>query len=176
MCVPMESDSASGGVDQSLRSFTITLPELCEPGGDQSMLAAGDWIAQLRPHIADICSGASTWWDNVIQLVSQRYEQWLQANPLERAHITPPDSHVVSQGHTRLEQRVTNMLHKALPETIRAELVSTRLLHVSGIMFTVHKRYQPGGLAERSQTLLELTCCHPIRGSAKSSIVEAPLQ
>lgn len=107
-------DTNSGIADNALRSFTITLPELVEPGGEHSMLAAGHWIAQLRPHI---CSGAGLWWDRVIQLVSSQYDAWLQANPLERVHIEAPDPHVVGQGQVRLEQRVTNLLMKAVPTT-----------------------------------------------------------
>ena len=148
---------ATAQEDGSLKSVPITLPKLVEPTSKDAALAAGDWIAQLRPHIADVCAGAGQWWDQVISIVSSKYQDWLVAGPLERIHIQPPDAQTVSQGQFRLEQRVTNLLLSALPESIKSELVSNRQLHVSGILFTVYKRYQPGGIAERSQTLLALT-------------------
>lgn len=49
----------------------------------------------------------------------------------------------------------------ALPESLRQELVATRQLHVPSIMFSVFRKYQPGGLREKTQTLAELTNTKP---------------
>ena len=133
-----------GSTEETLRSVPITLPKLVDPSVKNASLEAGDWIAQIKPYVSDVAPGASAWWENLMRLVMERYNEWLQANPLERVYLTPPD-------------RVTTLLLGALPETLRTELVTTRQLTVSGAMFSVMKRYQPGGVAERSQTLMELT-------------------
>lgn len=175
--MPRMSPGGQGGgaggwdpdVGSQLKSVPITLPKLVEPSMPHSTLAAGDWVAQLRPHISDVCSGADKWWDACLQMVEAQYQRWLSAGPLDRIHIQAPDQWVVAQGQPRLEQRITTLLMSALPETIRQELVSNRLLHVAGALFTVFKRYQPGGLAERSQILIELTSTTPA-SSAEEAI------
>lgn len=140
-----------------LKSVPITLPKLAQ----HATLAAGDWIVQLRPYISDICTGADRWWDACLRMVEMRYQHWLAAGPLERIYVEPLSPEDVAQGQPRLEQRVTNLILQSLPECIKSELVSNRMLHVSGALFTVFKRYQPGGVAERSQILVELTKTTP---------------
>lgn len=151
-----------------MKSVPIVLPKLVEPGTAHSTLAAGDWVAQLKPHISDVCSGADKWWDRCLGMIEDQYQKWLAAGPLDRIHIQPPDQLAVAQGNFRLEQRVTTLILNALPESIRQELVSNRLLHVAGALFTVYKRYQPGGLAERSQILIELTSTTPANSAVEA--------
>ena len=146
-----------GSMEETLRSVPITLPKLVDPSVKNASLEAGDWIAQIKPYVSDVAPGAAAWWENLVRVVTERYNEWLQANPLKRVYLTPPDPLVASAGHARLDQRVTTLLLGAFPETLRTELVTTRQLTVSGAMFSVMKRYQPGGVAERSQTLMELT-------------------
>lgn len=70
-----------------MHNVPITLPKLVEPSVKNATLAAGDWLAQLKPHISDICHGADRWWDHVLQAVETRYHHWLQADPLTRLHV-----------------------------------------------------------------------------------------
>ena len=57
--------------------MTITLPKLPDLGGKNPGLEAGDWLAQIRPQIADISARAMQWWDNLLDLTMQKYQQWL---------------------------------------------------------------------------------------------------
>ena len=155
-------------LENSLKGVAVKLPKLTEPGGKNASLEAGDWLAQIRPYIADVGPGAERWWDTTTDMVMKRYGQWLEANPLERVHIKAPELDQGIPGSDRLNQRVTTLLLSAVPETIRSELVTTRQLSVTGVLFAILRRYQPGGLAEKTYTLSELT-----NTSAASSAAQA---
>ena len=90
-------------------------------------------------------------------MVSEAYMRWLNASPLDKLQVKAPSSEEIAQGKPRLEQRVTTLLLPTLPSTMKSDLVATRRLHVGGILFAVHKRYQPGGQAEKQATLSALT-------------------
>lgn len=132
-------------LEHSLKGVPVTLPKLTEPGGKNASLEAGDWLAQIRPYIADVGPGAERWWDTKTDMVMK----WLEANPLERVHIKAPELDQGIPGSDRLNQRVTTLFLSAVPETIRSELVTTRQLSVTGVLFAILRRYQPGGLAEK---------------------------
>ena len=144
-------------VEDSLRSFPITLPRLIEPSVQNAALQAGDWLTQVRPLIADTSTKAGTWWDQLLELTMRQYGKWLEANPLERLQISPPQESELPSGHERLEQRITNMLLAAVPTSIKDELIATRQLTPQGILFKVLRVYQPGGLGERASILSALT-------------------
>ena len=154
--------------EDQLKSIPITLPTLGPPEGNRSSIEAGDWLAQLKPYIADVTAGASPWWDRAVDLVNQRYSQWLGSSALERLKVDPPTSAEIADGRVRLEQRITTLLLSAVPQVIKSDLVANRQLHVGGLLFAIYKRYQPGGRGEREATLQALTST-----SAAKSATEA---
>jgi hypothetical protein len=89
---------------------TITLPKLPELGGKNQGLEAGDWMVQIRPQIADVSHRAMWWWDTLVTMTTQRYQQWLGSDPITRLNVQPPAVEELPQGFTRLEQRVTSFL------------------------------------------------------------------
>lgn len=151
-----------------LKSIPIVLPKLVEPSVRNAPLEAGDWIAQLTPLIGDVSSQAASWWSFAMDQVTSRYQRWLEAGPLEKLNVGCPDPIQMAKGHTRLAQRITTLLLGALPESIRQELVATRQLHVPGIMFAIYRRYQPGGLKEKTQTLADLSNTKPAATPAEA--------
>ena len=44
--------------EENLKSIPITLPTLAPPQGHQSSIDAGDWLAQVRPYVADVAPNA----------------------------------------------------------------------------------------------------------------------
>lgn len=54
---------------------------------------------------------------------------------------------------------------------IRADLVASRQLHVGGILFSIYKRFQPGGHGERQATLQSLTSTI-VAKSAEDAVVK----
>ena len=144
--------------EDALRSFPITLPKLASPSEKNAALLAGDWLTQIKPLISDVSTKAAGWWELVLRKTMEKYSLWLEAGPLERLRILPPEDDDFPKGYGgRLVQRVTTMLLAAVPEELRGELISTRQLTPQGILFRVLKAFQPGSLYERSQTLAALT-------------------
>ena len=143
--------------EDNLKSIPITLPVLPPPQGHQSSIEAGDWLAQVRPYVADVAPHAGEWWDWALALVTTQYTTWLGATALDRLKIDPPDAKLIADGKERLEQRITTLLLSAIPAVVKADLVANRQLHVGGILLAIYKRYQPGGHGERHATLQALT-------------------
>ena len=143
--------------DADLKAVPITLPSLPLPEGKDASLEAGDWLIQLEPLIGDLSKNASSWWRQVKQATFMKYSQWLQADPLARLRIGAPDLRDLPQGFERLDQRVTSLLMQSVPKCIKDEVVATRELSTSGILFKIYRTYQPGGLGERSRLLEDLT-------------------
>ena len=84
----------------------------------------------------------------------QVYEQWLQSEPLARLHLRPRLPEACSrQPWARLEQRGQTMILRALPEEMKSEAISSRATSTVELLFRVLKKYQPGGLSERSPGL-----------------------
>ena len=73
--------------------------------------------------------------------VTAVYKVWLSSEP----------------NATRLEGRVTSMLLAALPSSIKSDIIANRKLTAASIMLEVMKRFQPGGLGEKSGLLRALT-------------------
>ena len=142
--------------EDQLRSFPIKLPGLPDPATKMASLEAGDWLTQIKPLVGDVSAKANVWWEKVIRRVTEVYNKWLEASPLERLHIVAPKEED-DRKSDRLSQRVTTMLLDAVPHAIRGELIATRKLEVNEILFHIHKVYQPGGIAERQQMLASIT-------------------
>lgn len=129
--------------EEELKPVTITLPKLPDLGGKNPGLEAVDWLAQIRPQIADISARAMQWWDNLLDLTMQKYQQWLGSDPITRLNVQPPTVAELPPGLTRLEQRVTSLLLQTLPKSLASEMVANRQLGAAQIIFKVLKTYQP---------------------------------
>ena len=91
-------------------------------------------------------------WGSMVQGVENHYAQWLTASPSEKLRMrpTPP---VHWEANPRLEQRAVTMLLGALPESLRQDIIASRRLTTTGILFRLYTSYQPGGSGERTGCL-----------------------
>ena len=143
--------------DGDLKSVPIQLPSLPAPEGRDASLEAGDWLIQLEPLIGDLSKHAASWWRRVMESTTATYGRWLHADPLSRLKITAPENGSLSAGFERLDQRVTSLLLQSVPKAIKDEIIATRELSTTAILFRVMRTYQPGGLLEKSRLLEDLT-------------------
>ena len=67
---------------------------------------------------------------------------------------------------SRLESRVSSTLLPALPSSLKAKVIAARKLMAGAIMLEVLKRYQPGGLSEKSALLKGLQSPAPATNAA----------
>ena len=92
----------------------------------------------------------------MVQGVENHYAQWLTASPAEKLRMrpTPP---VHCEANPRLEQRAVTMLLGALPESLRQDIIASRRLTTTGILFRLYTSYQPGGSGERTGLIRSLS-------------------
>ena len=159
-------DNFGVGVDEdkdNLKAVRITLPQLPPHSGQESGIACGDWLVQVRPLVGDMSAGALRWWDNVLGAVTRQYNKWLLADPLERLRLLPPlESDYNSTALCRrLDLRTSTLLLGALPNGLKSELVAARHMSTGAILYRIMRNYQPGGLQEKSETLQALTLTQP---------------
>ena len=130
---------------------TVELPALGEvKEGELGSLVVGDWLMLISPVMKDLTVSSGAWWDQVLAVAAEAYAQWL---PLQRLHIRPRAVEDEGGRWSRVAQRAQAMLVAALPPGLKAEVLAERAATAWGILFRVFTRYQPGGLAERSQLL-----------------------
>eukprot|EP00913_Durusdinium_trenchii_P004009 g3713.t1 len=99
------------------------------------------------------------------------YREWLQAEPVQRLYIRPRVPVECSGVWSRLEQRGQLMLINAVPQSIKAEILSSRTTSSVEVLYALFRRYQPGGLAERSRLLRQLV--EPKTPQTMNEVVEA---
>ena len=143
---------------ESVRAVELPpLPELSE--SEVGPLLAGDWMTTIGPFLRDMSSSSSLWWDEVLRVAGALYRVWLGSEPMERLRLNPVSPPAFqAPPWLRIEQRgsVAVALLKALPESLRSELVAQREVSSIGIMFKVLRVYQAGGLGERTTLLKQL--------------------
>ena len=124
------------------------LPELV---GDGSPLTFGDWMATIDRYMKDISTYSAMWWEEVCASAKEAYAEWLVASPLQRLRIKP-ELPLVCMDLPRTEQRGVAMVLKALPESVKKELVANRQLSMVNIIYRLYILYQPGGASEGSRS------------------------
>ena len=141
----------------NLKAVSVTLPQLPPHSGQESGIACGDWLVQVRPLVGDMSAGALQWWDNVLGAVTRQYK-WLLADPLERLRLLPPleSEYNTTALRRRLDLRTSTLLLGSL-----TELVASRHMTTGAILYRIMRNYQPGGLQEKTETLQALTVIQP---------------
>ena len=147
--------ATEGSWGEVIRSVELPpLPELRE--GELGSLVLGDWIQLISPTMRDLSATSWRWWEEVLQLAMTAYREWLRAEPVQRLHIKTQVPRECSTVWSRLEQRGQLMLLNAVPTTIRSETLANRASSSVDVLYALFRRYQPGGLAERSRLLRQL--------------------
>ena len=140
------------------------LPPLSEPKHrSQGAVLAGDWIVAITPSMIQLSPSAQEWWTANVRDARAQYAMWLEKTPQERLKIKAEHmpKRWSSGKFVLVEQRGISLLMKALPEAFRDQLVSSRLLHTSAILFQIYCKWQPGGALEKSQLLEFLVAPDP---------------
>ena len=158
----------------ALRSTNPTVPPLPAVNKRHASIEAADWLEEMKPIIGDISNRASKWWEMTMSRTWEVYHVWLQSNPLQRIRINPPDPVPWQelgneQVIKRLEQRVTTILLPTLPTEMRNDLITSRQLWPCAILYKILRCYQPGGWAERSSLLTDLTATKAMKDAASAA-------
>ena len=130
------------------------MTQLKEPTTKDGALQRGLWLEWLKLDVPPISRTAGEFWEKVMQQVQLKYNEWQEADIMTKHEISTDESEkVVEPRWERLRARLSKLLLKAVPKGASDELVTQRLICVQEIMLYVLKRYQPGGLMEKSSLL-----------------------
>ena len=167
--VPISGDSSGTERPEALGKHVMSLPTLADYA-PSNPTALGDWIAMIEPMLSSLTDTGRVWWQCVYSRAYKAYTKWLSVSPLERLGIKTEleGLNVVQTAHVLLEQRAVSLLLQAIPERLKTEIVSTRMLGSVMIFYKLLTVYQPGGANERSTMLNFL-----VQPSSAISISEA---
>ena len=167
--MPIIGDSSGTERPEALGKHVMSLPTLADYT-PSNPTALGDWIAMIEPMLSSLTDTGRVWWHCVYSKAYQAYAKWLSVSPLERLGIKAEleGLKVVQTVHVLLEQRAVSLLLQAIPERLKTEIVSTRMLGSVMIFYKLLTAYQPGGANERSTMLNFL-----VQPSPATSISEA---
>ena len=154
-------------VSESLRH--LELPGLPQVGAEGAALQFGDWLTIASPLMSDLGSSSKKWWEQTVRVAEEFYGRWLESTPLERLRLKPTVE--VGPGYQGLEQRGISMLLGILPEALRRDIVGARNVSMVSILYRLFVVFQPGGGAERSALLKNLTDLKP--GSSVADVLSS---
>ena len=150
--------SGKGGADyMETVKAPLELPKLSMWDPESGPIDFNDWLALIQPYMEDLADTATEWWTEMLGHVQRWYDEHMQLTPLARlGHECKAPSSLALRKWTRLERRASAMLMAALPEPIKDEILSSRMVTTFGILCKLYVAYQPGGLAEKSLVLTAL--------------------
>ena len=129
-------------------------PPLPARSSSQPPLQLSDWLLLIEPVVSDLAATAATWWKTLLKVAEEWYQAHMQMSPFERlqhGHGTPLS--LKQEKWPRLEQQMSTMMHQAMPDQVREELVSTRRMTVFAIVTHLYVVYCPGGISEKQNLL-----------------------
>ena len=131
------------------------LPELSET----SCIDVGDWLHALENPMGDLSNSSAAWWHEVLLCLDRFYAAYLKSSNLSKLSLKPEafaSAAVKEDKWSRVEKRATSMLLASLPESVRTEILASRLTGALQVLGRVMVLYRPGSTAERQQILKAL--------------------
>ena len=158
-CAPHVGPPLVGGpgprVEEPSRLVYHLPPLSVEPGTQDASVAAGDWVARVRPVLTTLSPSAHRWWESTHKTAVEFYQRWLIGEPSERLRVrSEVEAYRVDWSYLSLvNERGGVLILGALTPDLQTECVTTRMLSAVGLLFTIFVRYQPGGPSEKAAVL-----------------------
>ena len=128
--------------EEAVRS-TQDLHPLPERSSENAPVDFQDWVLIVSSQMADLSSTSATWWEKTMEVARQWYKDHQKMKPLEKLRHqvrAPPELQLPKR--RRLEKRASTLMLKALPESQRQDLVSSKDLSVLGMVCRLMLNYQ----------------------------------
>jgi len=129
---------------------TLQLPKL-EYGQQDNAMECGDWMAKVAITMRDLSKNSHVWWDIIVKDAEEAYQKYMRSSPLVKLEVEAELEE--ASKYLRLRSKATSILLDAIPKDISAEAVAAREIHPTQLLYAIMKKFQPGGLEERSQLL-----------------------
>ena len=147
-----------GGEPEQVKPGISELPRLPEPS-ETSCIDIGDWLHSLECPMGDLSNSSAAWWQEVMSCLDRFYAAYLKSSNLSKLSLKPETfaSAVLKEDKwSRVDKRATSMLLASLPESVRTEILASRLTGALQVLGRVMVLYRPGSTAERQQILKAL--------------------
>ena len=82
------------------------------------------------------------------------YQRYMKASPIVKLEVETELED--ERKYLRLTSKATSILLEAIPKDISSEAVAAREIHPAQLLYAIMKKFQPGGLEERSQLLMKI--------------------
>ena len=172
---------------QSAMSESLTSrskePEVVKPGlaelprlpemGQNSAIDIGDWLHGLQNHMGDLSNNSGVWWAEVMACLSRYYEAYLAASHVGKLAMNAEDyeSDFLKDGKwSRVDKRASSMILACVSDSVKSELLSTRLVGTLAMLSRIVVLYRPGSIAERQQVLRALENPHQAANAADAVV------
>ncbi|CAE7383237.1 unnamed protein product, partial [Symbiodinium necroappetens] len=126
---------------------------------ETSCIDVGDWLHSLENPMGDLSNSSATWWREVLLCLDRFYAAYLKSSNLAKLSLKPEafaSSVIKEDKWLRVDKRATSMLLGSLPESVRTEILASRLTGALQVLGRVMVLYRPGSTAERQQILKAL--------------------
>ncbi|CAE7828798.1 RE1 [Symbiodinium sp. CCMP2592] len=123
------------------------LPEL----GPNSAIDIGDWLHGLQNHMGDLSNNSGQWWSEIMSCLTKYYEAYLAASNVGKLTIKAEDfeSDLLRDAKwARVDKRASSMILASVPEAVKVELLSTRLVGSLAMLSRVVVLYRPDAVTE----------------------------
>jgi predicted enzyme related to lactoylglutathione lyase len=147
----------------------LQLPKL-EYGQQDNAMECGDWMAKVAITMRDLSKNSHVWWDIVVKDAEEAYQKYMRSSPLVKLEVEAELEE--ASKYLRLRSKATSILLDAIPKDISAEAVAAREIHPTQLLYAIMKKFQPGGLEERSQLLSrieEVNACKTCEEAVKAT-------
>eukprot|EP00439_Symbiodinium_sp_Y106_P050041 s545_g6.t1 len=168
-----ESLSSRSREPEVVKPGLADLPKLAEMGPN-SAIDIGDWLHGLQNHMGDLSNNSCHWWSEIMSCLTKYYEAYLAASNVGKLTIKAEDyesEFLKDPKWSRVDKRASSMILASVPEAVKSELLSTRLVGSLAMLSRVVVLYRPGSIAERQQILRALESPSPA-GNAADAVVE----
>ena len=111
------------------------------------------WVQNRK---GDCSNSSGAWWKEILRCLAAYYEMYLSSSHVGKLALKPETYE--SEGlkdpkWARVDKRAAAMILGSVPETVKSELLSARVIGTLPMLARIIVLYRPGSVAERQQIL-----------------------
>ena len=153
-----ESLSLKAREPEIVKPGAIDLPKLPEVSSN-SAIDIGDWLHGIQNYMGDLSNASGLWWREIMICLKAYYEAYTRASHVGKLALRPEDyesAELKDQRRARVDKRAAAMLMASFSDSVKEELLASRLNGTLAILARVVVLYRPGSVVERQQVLASL--------------------
>ena len=155
---------------ERLEKYIPPLPVMLLTGVDASTRVS-DWVALSTPIISSLSPSTGQWWRFVVEDAQRAYAKWLVTSPTQRLGMEPDreGKRYRTGKFSLLEPRALSLLLVALPESVRQDVLNSKSMSCTAVLFKTLCKVQPGSALDKS-TMLSYIVNPPVASSPQAAL------